>query len=261
MRLGFGSILREPVLGLKRIVLPIDYWRGREFAYACTKLGAPAGATVLDLGSPKDLALYLARYRGYAVTAVDILREAIDLSRRTARANGLDGKGPGRVSSEVQDGRALPYLSDTFDAAYSVSVLEHIPGDGDSVALAELIRVVRPGGRVVVTTPFSPDYEEVFLNQQVYDREYVPGGESVFFERHYDGPTLDRKLLSVPGARLVNLELWGEQGIRAFHLLGKLGRGRDLVSPLEGVMSALFLRQLSEGHGHPMAVFFTLEVI
>jgi len=260
MQLGFGLMLREPVLGLKRVILPIDYWRGREFAYACTKLGVPDGAKVLDLGSPKDLAVYLAKYRGYAVTAVDILPEAIDLSQRTARANGLDGAGPGRVLSEVQDGRALPYSADSFDAAYTVSVLEHIPGDGDTAALTELIRVVRPGGRVVVTTPFSPEYEEIFLNEQVYDREYLPGGEPVFFERHYDRPTLERKLLGIAGARLIDLEYWGEEKVRAFHLLGRLGRGRDIISPLEGLLSTIFLRRLAEGQGHPMAVFLTLEV-
>src|SRR5256886_11427065 len=56
----------------------------------------------------------------------DILPEAVLLSRRYARGQRLEGQGPGLVHSEVEDGRALSYADASFDAAYSVSVLEHI---------------------------------------------------------------------------------------------------------------------------------------
>jgi len=46
------------------------------------------------------------------------------------------------------DGRALPYPADSFDAAYLVLVLGEIPDQ--ERALAELERVLKPGGRLVV---------------------------------------------------------------------------------------------------------------
>src|SRR5207249_5625146 len=143
---GLRTLRREPILGLKRLALPVSYWRSVEFAYVWRQLTAPVGARILDLGSPKDLAAMLARRRGYHVVATDILPEAIESSRRYAGAQGLDGRGQGRVHSEVQDGRALTYADASFDAAFSVSVLEHIPDDGDTAAIGELLRVVRPGG-------------------------------------------------------------------------------------------------------------------
>ena len=130
LEIGLRSVAREPVLGLKRIILPVSYWRSREYAYVWRQLSSPAGARILDLGSPKSLAHMLARHRGYEVVSTDILPEEVELTRRYATAQGLAGEGPGKVRSEVQDGRSLTYPDDSFDAAYSVSVLEHIPGRG-----------------------------------------------------------------------------------------------------------------------------------
>lgn len=45
----------------------------------------------------------------------------------------------------------LPYHSDTFDGVIGVDVLEHL--DDDEGALRELLRVCRPGGRLVATVP------------------------------------------------------------------------------------------------------------
>src|SRR5262249_18633590 len=151
--------------------------------------------------------------RGYEVTATDILPEAIDSSRRYARAQSLEGRGAGRVHSEVQDGRALPYPDAAFDAAFSVSVLEHIPDDGDSIALRELVRVVRPGGRVIVTVPYDRRYRETFVDGPVYERAPV-ASEQVFFERHYDAETMMARLLPSDLCEVVDVSLWGEGAIR-----------------------------------------------
>src|SRR5207245_4325532 len=64
LEVGLRSVAREPVLGLKRIILPVSYWRSREYAYVWRQLSSPAGARILDLGSPKSLAHMLARHRG-----------------------------------------------------------------------------------------------------------------------------------------------------------------------------------------------------
>lgn len=46
---------------------------------------------------------------------------------------------------------ALPFANDQFDCIVSIDVLEHL--DGDRRFLAELRRVLRPGGRLIVTVP------------------------------------------------------------------------------------------------------------
>jgi len=257
--LGLRTLRREPVLGLKRLVLPVGYWRGAEFAYVWRQLSVAPGSRVLDVGSPKDLAAMLAHHRRCEVVATDILPEAIDLSRRFARAQGLEGTGPGRVQSEVQDGRSLPYADASFDAAYTVSVLEHIPDRGDSQAIRELTRVVRPGGLIVVTVPYAAEYRETFIDGPVYERAQR-GSEPVFFERHYDERTLADRLLHAADADVTDLRLWGETGLRMESVLERLGPLRLPLSPIEGVLSSLLLREVPPGgRGHAMAAFFTLR--
>lgn len=257
--IGLRTFRREPLLGLRRVILPVSYWRAAEFAYVWRQLAQSPGSRILDVGSPKDLATMLARHRRHEVVATDILPEAVALSDRYARAQGLEGRGPGRVHSEVQDGRALPYADGSFDAAYSVSVLEHIPDDGDSLAIRELIRVVRPGGFIVVTVPFDRSYRETFVTGPVYERRPI-AAEPMFFERHYDRDALATRLFSSDAAELVDCGLWGEGALRVERILRRLGSLRLLVFPFEALFSTVLLRKVEpNGSGHPMAAFFTLQ--
>jgi SAM-dependent methyltransferase len=49
------------------------------------------------------------------------------------------------------DARALPFSSNIFDVVYSLGVIEHFPETG--LALSEHVRVLRPGGKLFITTP------------------------------------------------------------------------------------------------------------
>ena len=255
LAMGAATLAHEPVLGLKRLILPSSYWRTMEFAYVYRQLRLPAGARVLDIGSPKELALILARRRRYAVTATDLLPEPVELARRYAQAQDIEGDGAGLVRAETQDGRALTYPDDHFDAAFAVSVLEHIPGDGDTAAIREMVRVVRPGGLVVVTTPYDLRYREDSVRGSFSGRPE----ESTIWERHYDDEALKRRLLEPAGAEQVGVELWGEKGVRGQAILSRLGRLRVAFSPLEAGLATLALHCLDAGEGHPMVVFFTLR--
>lgn len=257
LEMGAATFPRNPALGLKRLILPLSYWRSVEFLYAWNGLAAAQPRRVLDLGSPKDLALLLARYAGVEVVATDILPSAVDVCERFARAQGICGSGPGKVLPEVQDGRSLTYADDSFDAAFSVSVLEHIPDHDDTTAISELVRVVRPGGVVVVTAPYDLSYRETFVSGDVYERSAVKG-EPVFFERHYDDASLKRRLLSIPGTYVADLQLWGERA-RVERFLSRLGPLRIPLSPFEVLLAAWTLHPVSIEHGAPRAVLFTLR--
>lgn len=254
---ALDAFVADPVLALKRLALPVSYWRTMEFAYVGRQLVAGEGARILDVGSPKDLAIWLAKRRHYSVESTDILDDEIVASQRYARARGAEGTGAGRVHAERQDGRALTFADNVFDSAYSVSVVEHIPDDGDRAAIQELVRVVRPGGRVVVTVPYSERYRESFLDKRVYDREFSEG-RPVFYQRHYDESSLRSRLLSVPGTSVVDLEIWGEGRLRVERLLEQAGSLRTVLSPLEPLLAILSLQRHRAGRT-PMAAFFTLQ--
>ena len=118
--------LREAVI---RVVVPLDPSRYLELPETMRELAARPGERVLDLASPKLLAVALAR-SGAEVVSVDQLESEIESWRKLTA-------GEPRLRLEVGDGRALTFEDASFDGAYSVSVLEHIPEPGDEDALRE----------------------------------------------------------------------------------------------------------------------------
>jgi arsenite methyltransferase len=105
------------------------------------------GERVLDVGSgPGLLAAEIARVVGPAghVTGIDISDPMLTLGQR--RCADLDSAG--RVSFAKADAAALPFAEASFDVAVSTQVYEYVADL--STALAELYRVLRPGGRALI---------------------------------------------------------------------------------------------------------------
>jgi SAM-dependent methyltransferase len=175
---------------------------------------------VLDLASPKLVAVQLAR-QGARVTSVDAFEPEIAAWRELAA--GQDG-----VTFEVGDGRELGFGDESFDRAYSISVLEHIAEPGDVGALRELARVVRPGGRVIVTLPYAAQYSEDWRDRPVYG-EQEPVNGRYFFERWYDDERIAHLVGAVPelverGRRVSRMvPNWHRLYLRAFPWLIPLG--------------------------------------
>jgi SAM-dependent methyltransferase len=68
----------------------------------------------------------------------------------------------------VAEADALPFDDGSFDLVLTVEMLEHIPAERRDGVLSELFRVVRPGGRVVVT--FPADASAARLDRELNDR-------------------------------------------------------------------------------------------
>jgi 2-polyprenyl-3-methyl-5-hydroxy-6-metoxy-1,4-benzoquinol methylase len=106
------------------------------------RLGDIAGLRVLEIGCGRGaFAGYLADL-GADVVAADFSPAAVALAGEL-----LDGRGEARV----EDIQQLPFADGAFDLVISLETLEHVPDP--SRGLAELVRVTRPGGRLIVTTP------------------------------------------------------------------------------------------------------------
>jgi SAM-dependent methyltransferase len=60
-----------------------------------------------------------------------------------------------RASFQVADATALPFADDSFDVVVMWEVLEHLPRRSEPRAFAEIFRVLRPGGRLFLSTPHA----------------------------------------------------------------------------------------------------------
>ena len=149
LRPGF---CKEP---LARILNPLSYIRGTEYGLVLREIGPRPGDRILDIGSPKLPFLYLAAKSDATVIATDVRDYFIKPSRMFLKRLGKERLIGHRLFLETQDARALGYPDCSFDKVFSISVLEHIPGDGDSQTMAEIARILKPGGTVCLTVPYS----------------------------------------------------------------------------------------------------------
>jgi ubiquinone/menaquinone biosynthesis methyltransferase len=125
--------------------------------------------TILDLGAGTlDGALEITRrHPGTRVVGADFAREMLRFGRRKLGRDVADR----RIATHAADGHHLPYRDRAFDAAFSgfcVRNLAALP-----VALGELRRVVRPGGRVVILEFFRPERRRFFFDT-VYNARVLP---------------------------------------------------------------------------------------
>ncbi|MGQ9573667.1 MAG: ubiquinone/menaquinone biosynthesis methyltransferase [Dehalococcoidia bacterium] len=119
---------------------------GRDGAWrqAAADLAAPTGCRLaLDMATGTgELALLLAS-RAEQVVAVDICSQMLGIAR--AKVQGRQRAS--RTQFLLCDGLQLPFAADTFDCIASAFALRNVADLG--IALAEMHRVARPGGRVV----------------------------------------------------------------------------------------------------------------
>lgn len=176
---------------------PVNYWRGTEYRFVWDSAGFQRDTDVLDIGSPKLLSLYLAERVGARVIATDIDSYFINnhLFLRDRRHIPSD-----RLEVGVEDGRRLSYPDQSFDIVYAISVVEHIPGDGDQDCLREMARVLRPGGRALITVPFAKQARDEYLNDFYWKSASVKtADERVFYQRRYDEHTIWHRLVEPSG--------------------------------------------------------------
>jgi SAM-dependent methyltransferase len=122
----------------------------QEPAYAAYKsrvaelLRPTKGGRYLEVGSGTGAdALALASRFGVDVVGVDVSRTMIEEARRR-----------GLRDAHVADAASLPFDASSFDGCWADRTFQHL-ADPDA-ALEEIVRVTRPGGRIVVA---DPDYD------------------------------------------------------------------------------------------------------
>ena len=117
------------------------------------RLGVVGGTKVIDVGCGAGRHSYEAYRRGADVIAFDQNAEELAEVDAMLQAMGAEGEAPESAKAQVVvgDALALPYPDGTFDVVIASEILEHVPDDES--AIAELVRVLRPGGSLAVTVP------------------------------------------------------------------------------------------------------------
>ena len=135
----------EIAAGYDRTNTPSQMWVANE---GLRRAGLSPGMRFLDVAAGSGALSIPAARLGARVLATDLSPAMLELLERRARDEGLS------IETRVMDGHALDLDDDSFDLAgsqFGVMLFPDMPK-----GIAEMARVVRPGGRVVIleiTTP------------------------------------------------------------------------------------------------------------
>ncbi len=171
------------------------------------ELGLRQGDHVLDVGSGFGRHVFECARRGARAVALDYAADEVTETRNTLGAMLAAGEIPPSGSLGVLRGDAtcLPFEDDSFDVVITSEVLEHI--QDDVTAIAEMVRVLRPGGRFAATVPAQlPETINWWLSEE-YHAPIAVGGHV----RIYSAVELDAKL------RSAGLDITGSHRAHALH--------------------------------------------
>jgi ubiquinone/menaquinone biosynthesis C-methylase UbiE len=188
---------------------PLAFWE-RIGGRTVERLGLTAGAKVLDVGCGTGAsALPAAQAVGPSgsVIGVDLSARLLDRARAKAAAKGLSN-----VDFRLADMTSLAYADNGFDAVVSVFSVFFVP-DMEGL-VRELWRMVRPGGKLAVTTWGPRIFEPAYSRWQTAIKHERPDLYSAFnpWDRITDVESV-RRLLRDGG--VTNIDVIGEEGFQA----------------------------------------------
>ena len=164
-----------------------DDWQLRAIRQA---LGEVTGKKILDIGCGKGKFARPLQAAGAQVLGIDISQALLDVAKSLSRG----------ITYTLGSATRIPAASSTFDGATCVEVLEHVP-DLD-MALKEIVRVLKPGGRLVVIDKNIAGFHPVWpypiaLHKWQLERknQWMYPADGPFRERWFTARGLKKNLL------------------------------------------------------------------
>ena len=181
----FNKSIRRTKHFQEWLIEPMNYVRLLELPITLELLDIKNSDEILDISSPKLLSLYLAHKKNkitisdsndYFLSDFNIYKNQLPLEFETLIFDATDNK--------IKD--------KTFDKIYSVSVMEHIPEDGDVKMLLEIERILKTNGSVVITVPANHQYLEEWVSDKhfYWNTKYQNG--KYFYQKRYNKEAFEK---------------------------------------------------------------------
>mgnify|MGYP001568336103 CR=1 FL=1 len=126
--------------------------------------GVSHGQSVLDVGTGTGVVAITARRKGAKVTGLDLTPSLLAQAKESAAVAGFDD-----IIWEEGDAEALPFQDASFDAV--LSQFGHMFAPRPEVAVAEMLRVLKPGGTIAFAT-WPP--EQLIGRLFALNAKYIP---------------------------------------------------------------------------------------
>lgn len=109
------------------------------------------GSRLLEIGCGAGNLLLQAAAPGSYPLALDLSRQALTFVRSRLQEAAFGAEAPSGFACTQAVGEALPFSTGSFDCVLLSEVIEHLPAP--QISIGEAARVLRSGGRLLVTTP------------------------------------------------------------------------------------------------------------
>lgn len=200
-----------------------SYFDDRLTSLAIEKL-VPSNLVLADVGcGTGNLTFEMARF-AKKVIGIDLSREMIRQASRLAKEREIRN-----VEFRLGDAESLPLAAETVDAAFSVMVLHFL--QEPARAVAELCRITRPGGFVILVD-LVPHQEEWMRSEMAHRwlgfekssvEKWLRGGGAIQIEYELTGAYAGKKL-----------NRNGKRPVEIFVARGYLAKGRSTPRPAKG---------------------------
>ena len=177
-----------------------------------SRLSVHRPETILDVATgTAGVAIALAAETEARITGVDISEAMLERGRQRVEAVRLAN----RISLEPARAEALPFRAESFDALSFTYLLRYVADPGST--LAELARVVRPGGHMASLDFYVPPNLGWRASWTAYTRTLLPaaglvlGGTSWWDVGRFLGPNIEGFYARWPLDRIV--EAWTKAGM------------------------------------------------
>ena len=207
--------------------------------------GVSPGDAVLDVGTGTGVVALTASRTGARVAALDLTPELLAQARENSRIAGDE-----RVEWTEGDAEQLPYADASFDVV--LSQFGHMFAPRPTVAVAEMRRVLKPGGRIAFATwppehfvgrmfafvaRHSPPPPQGAVAPQLWGEpvrvaEWLQGG--------FDAPFFERGLMAVPALSLGHFRQFMERSVGPMRsLVERLSDDARALSAVRGEFDSL----------------------
>lgn len=212
--LGLKSLFKLKKINLRileMILLPLNYWRCIETPMVLNGLNPQKKDKILDIGSPKLLSLFLSKKFDLKVISSDVNNYFISYCKDFVNVLNINKN----YSQKIIDAQKINLKDNSIDKIYAISVFEHIPNKGDTLAIKEVKRILKKGGIFILTIPYGDKFEIEYKNPKnfYYSKDINSDlkNNKNFYQRRYDEKSLYDRIILPSKMKLIDKKYVGER--------------------------------------------------
>lgn len=186
------------------------------------------GRMLLDVGSNWGRWSVSSARKGWRVTAIDPSLGALLAAKRAFANEDL------KIDFVCGDARMMPFKANSFSAVFSYSVIQHFSEDDAVATIAEVGRLLVPGGKAKIQMANTHGFRSTYVRTR---KNYLSGGN--FRVRYWSLPKLKKVFAEKIGPTTISAEAFGGLGLLPDDWSVVNGKAKILI------VISVFLRMIS----------------